>query len=173
MMRHPRLVVAALSLSAAAFAALIGSEGFTDRPVIPTEGDRPTIGFGSTFREDGSPVRTDDPPITPPRAVNRSLLHIQQDESRLRECVRMPLTQVEYDVLVDFSYQYGSDVACRSSMVRFVNQGMYREACESYLLYRFAAGYDCSTRINGQPNRRCWGVWTRSQERRERCVAVQ
>lgn len=152
---------------------LIGSEGFTDRPVVPTQGDRPTIGFGSTIREDGSPVRMDDPPITPPRAVQRSLAHIQRDESRLRECVRMPLSQVEYDTLVDFAYQYGSDVACRSSMVRFVNQGMYREACEAYLLYRVAGGYDCSTLIDGQPNRRCWGVWARSLERRDRCMKAQ
>lgn len=152
---------------------LIGSEGFTDRPVVPTQGDRPTIGFGSTFREDGSPVRMDDPPITPPMAVQQSLAHIQRDESRLRECVRMPLSQVEYDVLLDFAYQYGADVACRSSMVRFVNQGMYREACESYLFYRFAAGYDCSTVIDGRRNRRCWGVWERSVDRRDRCMAAQ
>lgn len=167
------MIVSVLSLSAAGFAALIGSEGFTDRPVLPTAGDRPTIGFGSTFREDGTPVTMADPQITPPRAVVRSLAHIQRDESQLRACVSQPLSQVEYDLLVDFTYQYGADTTCRSSMVRFVNQGMYREACEAYLLYRFAGGYDCSTLIDGRPNRRCWGVWARSQERRDRCLGAQ
>ena len=43
----PRVLVAGLSLSAAAFVGLAVHEGYTSRAVVPTKGDRPTVGFGS------------------------------------------------------------------------------------------------------------------------------
>ena len=49
----------------------------------------------------------------------------------------------------------------------------YVDACNAYTRYKFSGGYDCSTTINGQPNKRCWGVWKRSLERRDRCLAAQ
>jgi lysozyme len=171
-MRHPRLAIGALSLSAAAFGALVLHEGYTDKAVIPVEGDVPTVGFGSTVREDGSRVQMGET-ITAPRAVARSLAHIQRDESALKACVTGPLLQAEYDILVDFSYQYGTRAACSSSMVRHVNAGRYTQACDAYLAYRMVAGYDCSTLVDGKPNRRCWGVYARSKERRDKCMAAQ
>ena len=171
-MKKARLAVGGLALSAAAFVALLNDEGYTDRAVIPVQGDRPTVGFGSTFREDGSPVQMGDT-TTPTRAVTRSLSHIQQNETGLKRCVTGPMTQGEYDILVDFAYNYGVPTACRSSMVRLTNAGNYAGACDAYLKYRFVAGYDCSTLVNGKPNRRCWGVWTRSRDRRDRCMEEQ
>ncbi|RYF32071.1 MAG: lysozyme [Comamonadaceae bacterium] len=127
-----------------------------------------TVGFGSTFREDGSPVRMGDT-ITPQQAVARTLAHIQKDERGIKACVTAPVHQAEYDTLLDFSYQYGVVATCSSSMVRNVNAGRYADACKSYLLYKFAAGYDCST-----PGKcRCSGVWKRSQERHAACMAAQ
>lgn len=159
-----RLAVAALSLSAVGFVALIGSEGYTDRAVVPVAGDRPTVGFGSTFRDDGSPVQMGDT-ITPPRAVARTYAHIERDETRLRQCVTAPLHQHEYDVLVDHAYQFGSSATCGSTIVRLTNAGQYAAACDAYLAWKRAAGRDCSVRSNG-----CFGVWLRAQERRARCL---
>ena len=167
-----RLPVAALVLSAAGFAGIAVNEHYTDIAVIPTKNDRPTVGLGSTFRDDGTPVQMGDT-ITPVKAIVRSIKHIQKDEAGLKRCVVAPMHQVEYDVLVDFAYQYGVPTACRSSMVIYTNAGRYADACNAYTRYRFSGGYDCSTTINGQPNRRCWGVWKRSQERKEKCLSVQ
>ena len=167
-MRHPRIAFAALTLSAAGFAGLVLEESYTDRAVIPTKGDRPTVGFGSTFRDDGSPVQMGDT-ITPARAVARSVAHIAKDEVGLKRCVTGALSQSEYDILVKFAYQYGSAATCNSSMVRNINGGNYRLACEGYTLYKFSAGFDCST----PGNRICGGVWTRNLERREQCLAAQ
>jgi lysozyme len=162
-MRHPRIAIAALSLSAAGFVGLVAHEGFTDKAIIPVKGDRPTVGFGSTFRDDGSPVQMGDT-ITAPKAVQRSFAHIAQDESRLKQCITAPLAQHEYDTLVDHAYNYGAAATCRSTVVRLVNQGKYEEACQAYLSWRFVAGRDCSVRSNG-----CYGVWLRSQERVKKC----
>lgn len=172
-MSPPRTVIAALSFSAVAFAGLVTREYYTDEAIVPTKNDRPTVGFGSTFREDGSPVEMGDR-IDPVRAVKRSVSHIAKDERGLKRCLEgVELSQVEYDVLVDFSYQYGVKKACESSMARHVKAGNYEAACHAYTLYKYSGGYDCSTLINGAPNKRCYGVWTGSLERRDKCLAAQ
>lgn len=160
-----RLPILVLSLSAAAFGGIAVKESYTEKAIIPIPGDRPTIGLGSTFDDKGNPVRMGDS-ITPPQAIVRSLAHIAKDETALKKCVTGPVSQKEYDILVDFSYQYGSNTACASSMVKYINSGNYKRACDSYLRYRFAAGKDCSVAAN-----RCRGVWLRSQERHEKCTA--
>jgi lysozyme len=167
-----RYAVGGLSLSAAAFVTLLASEYFVGAAMIPTKNDRPTVGFGSTFRDDGTPVKLGDT-ITPPKAVARTYAHIAKSESHIKQCVTAPLSQTEYDVLIDFSYQYGEHATCKSSVVGNINARRYEEACNSYLKYKFSGGYDCSTLINGKPNKRCWGVWTRNLERQDRCLQAQ
>lgn len=164
-----RLAVASLSLSAAGFVGIALKERYTGTAVIPIPGDRPTIGFGSTFDEQGRPVKMTDT-ITPPKALARTLGHIQKDETQLKRCVTGALSQVEYDILVDFSYWRGAGGACRSDVVRHINAGRYADACAAYLLLdsRRAAGKDCS-----DPANKCRGVWLRAQERHTKCMEVQ
>lgn len=165
-----RVIVAALTLSAAGFAAWVASEGFTPAPVIPTKGDVPTIGHGSTKYEDGTPVRMTDRPITRDRAEQLARNLHSQDEARFRDSLPgVKLTQGEYDVYVDFVGQYGIGNWRASSMRRHLLAGEYAEACWALLRYRFAAGYDCST----PGNRRCPGVWTRQKQRHAKCMAEQ
>lgn len=166
-MKHPRTTIGALSLSAAAFVALVAHEGYTDKAVVPVKGDRPTVGFGSTFRDDGTPVQMGDT-ITAPQAVKRTFKHLEKDANIIKQCVTMPLLQAEFDILNDFAYQYGTAATCKSSMVRHINAGQYAEACQAYGRYKFVAGRDCSVRANG-----CYGVFTRSQERVRKCMEAQ
>jgi lysozyme len=186
-MATKRSHVAGLALSASAFIGLVTHEYFTDTAVIPVKGDRPTVGFGSTFKEDGSPVKMGDT-ITPTKALARSLTHIQKDETKLKQCVAAPLSQAEYDLMVDFAYQYGTAALCKSTMVKEANAENYAKSCEGYKEYRFVKAafgekvgngivlgrdgvlrYDCST----PNNRRCIGVWNRSQERYKTCMEAQ
>lgn len=165
MINRQRSAIAGIVLSASALVGLALHEGWSDTAVVPVKNDRPTVGFGSTFREDGTAVRMGDT-ITPPKALARTLAHIQKDESQIKRCVTAPLSQVEYDLMVDFSYQYGTKVLCASTIVREANAGNYEASCRGYLLYKRAGGYDCST----PGNRRCPGVWARSQERYRKCM---
>lgn len=157
-----------LGASAALLVALATHEGYTDRAVVPTKGDRPTVGFGSTFRDDGKPVQMGDT-TTPVQALQRTLTHLQKDEAGIKRCVTAPLYQKEYDLMVDFAYQYGVPTLCKSSIVKLANTGDYVGSCDAYLKYRFAAGYDCST----PGNKRCWGVWERQKKRHDACMAAQ
>ena len=164
-----RITVTALSLSAAAFIGLVVHEGYTDRAVIPTQGDVPTLGFGSTAHEDGRRVqmgeRTD-----PVNALKKAHAHITREEQRFRASLPgAHLTQAEYDLYMDWVYQYGSGAWSKSSMRRELMAGNHRAACDALLRYRFVAGYDCST----PGNRRCMGVWTRQQARHKTCLEAQ
>ncbi len=164
-----RLAVASLSLSAAGLVGLALKESYTSTAVIPIPGDRPTLGFGSTFDEQGRPVKMGDT-ITPPKALARTLGHIQKDETQLKRCVTGPLSQAEYDILVDFAYWRGAGGTCRSDVVKHINAGRYTDACAAYLLLdsRRAAGKDCAI-----PANKCRGVWLRAQERHTKCMDVQ
>lgn len=162
-----RLFIGALAVSAAGFASTALNEDFIGKAKIPTKNDRCTNGFGSTFREDGSPVQCGEV-ITPPQAIVRSLTHIAKDEAGIKACVTGALSQKEYDLLVDFTYQYGVAATCKSSIVRHYNAGNYSQACEAYAQYKYSGGYDCST----PGNRICAGVYTRSLARRDACKAA-
>lgn len=164
-----RIAVTALSLTAAGLVALVGHESYTATAVIPIPGDRPTVGFGSTFREDGSPVQMGDT-TTPPKALRLAVSHIAKDEMQLKRCVTAPMHLAEWDVLVDFAYWRGSGGACRSDVVKHINAGRYADSCAAYLNLdsRRAAGKDCA-----DPANKCRGVWLRAQERNRKCMEAQ
>ena len=164
-----RIVVSSLSLSAAAFISLAGYEAYTGEAIIPTKGDVPTVGLGSTSYEDGSRVKMGDK-ITPVRAIRLAGAHIAKEEKIFRDSLPgVALHQAEYDIYMDFIYQYGTGAWIKSSMRSNLLAGRYVAACDSLLKYRFSAGYDCST----PGNKRCYGVWTRQQERHAACMLVQ
>lgn len=165
---RPRIAVAGLSLSAAAFITLVTSEGFAPVATVPVQGDRPTGGFGSTYHADGRPVKLGEK-FTPITALKTSKAHIDKDEIRFRDSLPgASLSQAEYDLYIDWVYQYGIGRWLASPMRKHVMQGEYRQACDALLLpkYRTVAGYDCST----PGNKRCYGVWLRAQERHKVCV---
>lgn len=166
-----RVAVGLLSLSAAGFAAWQASEGFTPAPVIPTKGDVPTIGHGSTRYEDGAPVRMTDPPITRRRAAELARnLGSDQHRCLVRTLPGVELSQAEYDEYHDFVGQYGCGNWQKPKSPRtWLLRGDYRQACEALLNWRFVDGFDCST----PGNKICRGVWTRQLERHAKCMAAQ
>ncbi|MGL5117579.1 MAG: lysozyme [Beijerinckiaceae bacterium] len=161
---NARIVVASLSLSAAAFVALVASEGYTDRAVIPTKGDVPTVGFGST-----TGVKMGDT-TTPVRAIQRAAKELDTVyEAAIKRCAPVPMHQAEYDVYVDMTYNIGVSAFCGSTMARKLREGDYIEACNQILQWKRAAGYDCST----PGNKRCWGLWERRLALHAQCMGVQ
>ena len=164
-----RIIVAALSLSAMGLVGLALDESYTSSAVIPTKGDVPTLGFGSTTHADGRPVRLGDT-TTPAKALARTLQYLQVDEADMRQTLQgVALHQAEYDVYIDWRYQYGASAWRGSSMLRELRAGNYPAACQALLKYRFSDGFDCAT----PGNRVCAGVWTRQQARHAQCMAAQ
>lgn len=170
--------VGKLTLSAAAVAALFTAEGLVLEPMLPNKHDRPTICYGNTFYEDGTPVKLTDEPVTKERCLEMAAAHLKKDEEAFANSIAdVSLHQAEYDIYRDFMYQYGLRTWSRSSMARHLKAGRHADACRSLLLYKSITImldnkptlYDCSTPNNKQ----CRGVWSRQLSRYEQCMAVQ
>lgn len=167
MQNKSKVLVASLTASAAFFSALIGFEGYKPKPYLDT-GKVPTIGIGSTIYEDGTKVKMTDKPINEKRAIEISKAHVAKDEIAFRKSlVGVKLSQTEYDIYLDFTYNYGQANWNSSSMLRNLKQGKYVVACESLLKYKYVAKRDCSIRSNN-----CYGVWTRQKWRYDQCMSV-
>lgn len=166
MTNKTKIFAVCLAASAAFFTLIKNDEGFTAKPVIPVAGDRPTQGHGSTFNPNGSPVKMTDPPITRATADKWLRNDVSKREIAFRNSLKgVELSQAEYDLYLDFSYQYGTSAFANSSMLRNLKVGKYRAACDSLLKYKYVAKRDCSIRKNN-----CYGVWTRQLERHQKCV---
>jgi lysozyme len=131
---NPRLYIATLTLSAVAFGGLVAYEGYSETPITPIPGDRLTIGFGTT---DG--VQPGDR-ITPPKAVARALQDVAKFEGAVKQCVKVPLHQYEYDALISLSYNIGSGAFCGSTLVKKANAGDYAGMCREILRWDRAQG---------------------------------
>lgn len=167
-MKPPRLIIGALSLSASALIGLAVSEGYSDRAYIPTKDDVPTLGFGTTTRPDGSPVQMGDR-TNPVEALQRKQRDLVKFEGALKQCVRVPLHQAEYDVYVEHAYNIGSGAFCSSTIVKRLNAQDYTGACDAILMWRRVAAQDCS-----EPgNRICWGLWERRKAAHAKCMEAQ
>jgi lysozyme len=162
-----RIGIGALMLSAAALVGIGVSEGYTEGAVIPTKGDVPTIGFGAT-----EGVKMGDK-TNPVKALQRLMVDVNKYEGAVKQCVKVPLSQAEYDLYVDLAYNIGTSGFCGSTIVKRLNQQNYAGACEAILMWKNAAGYDCSTMVNGKPNTRCYGLWERRKATYNDCMAAQ
>lgn len=165
-----RIAAALLTVSAAGFGTWVANEGFSSAPIIPTKGDVPTIGHGSTRYEDGTRVRMTDPPITRARAEQLARNLMSADERLFRASIQgVALHPEEYDLYMDFVGNFGIGNWRSSSMRRHLLKGEYEQACHALLRWKYAAGYDCST----PGNKRCWGVWERQLRRHKQCLSAQ
>ena len=122
-----RVVNTMLGLSAAGLIALVSYEGYSDKAIIPVQGDVPTIGFGTT-----EGVKLGDK-TTPQQALKRALQDIAKFEGAIKKCVQVPLHQYEYDTYLSLAYNIGSNAFCRSTLVKKLNQQDYAGACKEIL----------------------------------------
>ncbi len=147
-----RVVIGALSLSASALVGIALHEGYRGEAYIPVKGDVPTIGFGTT-----AGVKPGDR-IEPVQALVRKLADVQRFEGALKECVRVPLHQYEYDAFMSLAYNIGPGAFCGSTLVRRLNAGDYTGACNEILRW---------DRFRGEPLR---GLTLRRQAESRQCL---
>lgn len=164
---NKKYLATGLAASAAFFIGLAKYEGFRSKP-YKDSGGVPTIGIGSTQYPNGKRVTMADKPITKEEAIEITKHHVAKDESRLKTSLpNVKLSQAEYDVYLDFVYQYGQTTFNRSSIRRELLKGNHKAACRNLLKYKYVGKRDCSIRKNG-----CYGVWTRQLNRYNKCMEV-
>lgn len=147
-----RMKIAGMAASALVFVSLMTHEGYVEKATIPVPGDVPTIGFGTT-----AGVKLGDR-TDPVKALQRAMSDIQKFEGAIKQCVKVPLHQYEYDSYLSLSYNIGPSAFCGSSLVKFLNQGNYEEACKQILRW---------DKFKGQPLR---GLTIRREKEYRQCI---
>lgn len=95
-------------------------EGFSSKPYICPANCK-TIGYGSTFYEDGRKVSMSDPAISEERAEQILRHTLVSFEQQVDSMTRDDITQNQFDALVDFAYNAGVGALKSSSLLKKVN----------------------------------------------------
>lgn len=61
-------------------------------------------------------------------------------EQAVDECVKVPLSQNQFDALVSFCYNCGSGALRTSTLLRLLNEGNYSSAADQFLRWNKAGG---------------------------------
>jgi len=98
-------------------------EGFSAKPYPdPGTGGVPfTIGFGSTYYEDGRKVTMADPPVTEERATKLLMHMLEHYERGVDSMCRDDITQNQFDALISFSYNVGINALKSSTLLKKLN----------------------------------------------------
>jgi lysozyme len=118
---------------------LKNSEGFRSRVYLDVAGI-PTIGYGHRLlHRDSFPNGIDEP-----QAANLLACDVRDAEQAVQRLVKTPLTQGQFDALVDFCFNLGAGRLTASTLLKCLNAGRYDEALEQLLLWDHAGGQECS-----------------------------
>ena len=84
-------------------------ESFRAAPYLCSAGV-PTIGYGTTVYPNGMKVKLSDQKITQQLAESFLQCHVNAIEKDVLNLVKVPLKQNQFDALVSFAYNVGSDI---------------------------------------------------------------
>jgi lysozyme len=95
-------------------------EGFFPKP-YKCPANVCTIGYGSILYENGSKVQMTDPPITEQRAIELMRWELNQKAKEVDAMTTDAVTQYQFDALVSFAYNCGSNALKCSTLLKRVN----------------------------------------------------
>lgn len=96
-------------------------EGFKAKPYLDIAGV-PTIGFGATYYQDGRKVTINDPAISLECAHELKAFHIRDTEKAVNKLVTSNINQNQFDALVSFTYNLGSEALRTSTFLKKINK---------------------------------------------------
>ena len=111
------------------------SEGFRSRQYLDAAGYE-TIGFGHKIAQSESFPNK----ITEAQATDLLMSDIQRAEQAVGRLVKVPLTQGQFDALVDFCFNVGAGRLAASTLLKELNAGQYAHAGLQLLRWDCAAG---------------------------------
>lgn len=144
-----RALAAVLALSASGLAFIKGNEATRFAPYLDSVGV-PTVCTGHTGKVDMSRYYT----VKECDELLAKDTHWSVDT--VRQAVRVPVYQSQFDSLVDFCFNVGARACRTSTLFAKLNAGDARGAAKQFLVWHFARGKDCRVRAND-----CYGVWQR------------
>lgn len=124
-----------MQLSEAGLELLKRSEGLRLQPYKDVAGI-PTIGYGHRI----VPPATYEHGITELMAETILADDVRTAETAVERLVKVPLTQGQFDALVDFTFNLGSGRLASSTLLKLLNQSRYDDAAEQLLRWDIAGG---------------------------------
>ena len=132
-MRKSRIAAYSIAISAACLVGIATHEGYRSEAYKDTVGI-PTLGFGET-----AGVKMGDK-TTPERALVQLLESTEKHADAIRQCIKVPLYQHEFDAYISLAYNIGTGAFCRSTLVKKLNAKDYAGACEEIRRWNKAGG---------------------------------
>ena len=151
MNENNRRLATTLVVTTAAITSIAFYEGFRADAYKDVTGI-PTIGYGQTKN-----VKMGDR-ITPERALLQLQASAAEHAKGMAKCIKVPVTQGEFDAYTSFTYNVGVGAFCRSTLNKKLNAGDYAGACKELLKWTTAGGQQYP------------GLVKRRQEEYVRCI---
>ena len=147
-----RIGIGALAVSATALVSIALNEGYRGEAYKDAVGV-PTVGYGETK---GVTMKSR---TTPDRALVQLLSSANSHADDIRQCIKVPLYQHEFDAYVSLAYNIGAKNFCGSTLVKKLNAGDYTGACEQIRRWDRAGGKVLAglTKRREQEYRMCMG----------------
>lgn len=140
-----RVAIASLVVgSALTVGTITHFEGFREKAYVDLAGI-PTIGYGTTEN-----VKMGDR-ITKEEAERKLINDVANKfHPAIAQCVKVPLYQHEYDAYASLVYNIGGANFCKSTIVKYLNESKYKDACDQILRWNRVKGQV----VQGLVNRR-------------------
>jgi lysozyme len=126
-----------MKFSAAGMELLKRSEGYRNRVYLDVAG-LPTIGYGHRLLQPDSFPNG----ISELQAANLLSSDLRDAEQAVLRLVKVPLTQGQFDALVDFTFNLGSARLASSTLLKCLNAGRYDDAAEQLLRWDHAGNQE-------------------------------
>jgi lysozyme len=112
---------------------LCGYEGYVGRVYMDQAGI-PTIGYGHALTHDEIVAGTyHGRTLTQPEAMELCKKDISRFEDAVNKLVSVPLSQAQFDALVDFSFNLGAGALASSTLLVKLNAGNYIGAASEFV----------------------------------------
>jgi lysozyme len=122
-----------MKFSTAGLELLKRAEGFRNRVYLDVAGV-PTIGYGHRLLNPESFPRG----VEEAQAAAILACDVREAEEAVQRLVKVPLTQGQFDALVDFCFNLGAGKLATSTLLKILNRGRYDDAVEQLLRWDHA-----------------------------------
>lgn len=133
------LLIMARKLNKASLDLIKSFEGLRLKPYL-CSAKVPTIGYGTTFYEDGKKVTLNDPEITEARAEQLLAVHLDTFAASVEKLVQVPLTDNQFGAICSFVYNLGSGAFAKSTLLKKLNAKDYAGAALEFEKWNKAGG---------------------------------
>lgn len=132
---------------------IVKYESFSAKPYLDPVGI-PTIGYGSTYYEDGTRVKMSDPSISKKRAEILFTYVLSETIINIKRYLKVKLTSNQFSAIVSLVYNIGIGNFSTSTLLRLLNKGNFSGAADQFLVWNKAMVNGKLKVLNGLTKRR-------------------